>query len=401
MVPQDPRDELVVKHTIERDTEDARYDGLFIGECIRIDDPDKRGRIQVVVGGIYDNGSPWVEPLGQMRGVKDGVYWVPEIGSNVAIWLHQGDVDFPYYQVAQFGAPQGESDVPEEGRDVNKYVLRWRDFYIQIDGTENSEKLTIQDLVTQTKLEIERANGGDMTTDVKHDRVETVLNDKLTTVEQGDEIHTVAQGKRTTTIQQNDEKTIAVGDEVITLSAGNRLDTITLGNEVRSVPVGSITQSAGLNIAISAGAAVSLNAGTSLSLFASGATNIQSTGASSMISGGLRTTSFLGGIADTIVGGIVRSITGAFVQTVIGVSTWTFSGLATWTFSGAALFLGSAISIGNSPYRRLVNEDVFLLWANIHTHAGNGLPPTQRVLVGAVPPDIDIALVTTSDLTAS
>lgn len=373
-----------MKHTVERDTRDARYDSMFIGEVVENVDPDGRGRVQVVVGGIYDEGSPWIEPLGQMRGVLNGIYWVPEVGSNVAIWFHQGDVDFPYYMPAQFGAPKGVPDTPEQGRNVNRYALRWRDFYIQIDGTPGDEKLTIKDLPTQTFFEIERTNGGDMTTDVEHDRIERVLNDKTTTVEEGDETHTVLLGKRTTTIQQNDDKTVVAGDQ---------LSTTLLGNSTETVAVGNKTLTAGLNVSITGGAAVNILAGGALSMVGTASATMQSLGPSSMISAGLQTKSMLGGIADTIAGGILRNIVGAFVMSVTGVTTWTFNGLC--------LMLGTLISIGNGPYKKLVNEDVFTLWGNLHTHPAPGAPPTQKVVLGATGPDVELALVTTTDLTAS
>ena len=363
-------------HTQARDTRDARYDSLFLAEVVDNQDPEGFGRVKLLIPGLMT--SKWAWPIGRMFGVKDGIHWVPEVGSNAVVFLNQGDVDFPYYAAGPFGAPQGESDIPEQapGGSIDHMVIRWRDFHITIDGTDGAEKLTIQDLPTQTYFEIDRASGGDMTTDVEHDRVERVLNDRTSTVEQGDELINVLQGDRVKTVQVGDDVETIGGDKVKTvlgaetdLITGDQTETVlgTVGS-TETVPAGNKTVTAGLNVSISAGVNVSIAAGAAISLVAGGAVTAQAAGASNFISAGLRTESFVGGILSTITGGLTRVVNGTFSLTV--------NGTANFVMNGIANFLGSILNLGLGPtplvspgYRRLVTKE-FVDWFLTHKHGG-------------------------------
>lgn len=363
-------------HTLGRETEDARHDYMLLGEVVENADPLGLGRVRTKVPGLLDPESNWALPIGAMFGIKNGIHWVPEKGSNVIVFLNQGDVDHPYYIAGPFGSPDGNSDVPEQAPtgSVDHMVIRWRDFHFTINGKSGEESLTIQDLVSGTKLEIERTTG-DHVRDVEHDEVVTVLNDLDMTIEQGDERRTITTGKRTTTIQGNDEKTIVAGDEVKTLTAGNKVQTLVAGNETKTLTAGSSTENlpAGAKV-ITTGLGISLTAGGVISLLGSGVSVNSGGGTTTNTSGGLVTNTFLGGLTSVI--------TGAFSKTI--------NGVASWILNGAASFVGTVINIGAGPtYKKVLNEDLIAAF-NAHTHtdsmSGTTTTPDTTITPGGTAP---------------
>lgn len=85
---------------------DPRYVALYRGVVTAIDDPLKIGRVRVRVPGLLEPDSNWALPLNVGGGSGAlGVYFVPEVGSDVAVWFHQGDVDELHYLPGCFRAP--------------------------------------------------------------------------------------------------------------------------------------------------------------------------------------------------------------------------------------------------------------------------------------------------------
>lgn len=92
-----------------------RYYGVYRGFCMRNDDPDERGRIQVSVPdvghtpGVYPN--LWVDPVFAAAGTDRGTMLPPEVGDCVRVFMFSGDSARP---VGYLGGWFGESDVPDE-----------------------------------------------------------------------------------------------------------------------------------------------------------------------------------------------------------------------------------------------------------------------------------------------
>jgi hypothetical protein len=361
---------------------DARYFGIYVGSVVDTDDPLKLNRVKVQVPGLLKPASRWCRPLGAMFGVKNGVSWTPEKDSNVVVLFNQGDVDHPYYIAGSWGAPGGQSDVPEQtAGNPDKLCVRWRDFHVTIDGTPGSEKVTIEDLQSTTKLEIERSSGN-FTREVSGDEQATIAKNLTETVVTGNETHAVAAGGRTTAVAQNDQRT--VGGNVVDTITGLKTETVAGALSSETV-TGAKSVVAGLAVTITAGAAMILTAGGAVSLVGSGVT-IQSLAAGTQIIAGLMTSNFLGGLIENVTGDDTRNVSGVCTINVVGL----------FNLLSAAIALGVAVNA-----KKLVNRDVFSLWANSHTHAGPGAPPDQKVLPGGMSPDVDEALVTTQNVTAS
>ncbi len=377
------------KHTDERDTRDARYDHMWLGEVVENSDPLFVGRVRVKVDGIYEPDSQWAWPMGHMLGINNGFFYVPEVGAQVVVFCNQGDVDHPFYMPGPFGAPKGVQDrmpqVPGTAGAVDYMSVRWRGFHITADGTEGAETLTIEDLDTTTKIVIDRASGGDYLRNVEGNEDVEVTGDRNVTVETGDETHTVALGDHTKTVAVgNDTETIG-GDKVKTVTGGE-IDTITgpagkvenvlgVAGSVESIPAGLKAITAGLTIAMTAGGAMSLIAGGPVSIVGAGVSVNASAGPTTNIGGGLLTETFLGGV--------LRTITGAVAETINGALTMTLNGIA--TFIGTVITLGAGVTpppLASVGYRNLVTTDFFAAYANIHSHAAPAAPPTQQIVAG-------------------
>src|SRR5215471_17336448 len=106
----------------EFDEEGDRYLGLYVGVVVKRDDDEKLGRVRVRVPGLIEPASAWAFPLGTVGGGSDarGFYAVPEVGAEVGVLFHQGDVDHPYYLCGHWGKPDGRTEVPTPIRDLSK-----------------------------------------------------------------------------------------------------------------------------------------------------------------------------------------------------------------------------------------------------------------------------------------
>lgn len=96
------------------------YAGIWIKGTVKNNvDPNNMDRVQIEVPGLYESGLgelPWVGPLKLSSfGIGDGygVYGTPKIGSDVIVWLQDGDPNYPVYMHVQTKAndtfPSGTS----------------------------------------------------------------------------------------------------------------------------------------------------------------------------------------------------------------------------------------------------------------------------------------------------
>jgi hypothetical protein len=93
--------------------------GLYRGEIVNRDDPLRVGRCKVKVYQVYrdipENDIPWAWPCFPGAGNKDsGFYDVPPLKTTVWVMFEMGDPDHPVWLGGWWGAPNGESEVPEE-----------------------------------------------------------------------------------------------------------------------------------------------------------------------------------------------------------------------------------------------------------------------------------------------
>ncbi len=102
------------------DRPDLPLYGPYPGTVLDRNDPRMLGRVRVKVTGLVEQGTGWALPLGTLGGGSRGrgFFSIPEVDAEVVVFFRAGSVDEPYYISSNWGAPDGESDVPEAARDL-------------------------------------------------------------------------------------------------------------------------------------------------------------------------------------------------------------------------------------------------------------------------------------------
>ena len=154
-----------------------RLTGAYRGTVLFNNDPLKVGRVRVSIPGLIDS-SDWAWPIGfPGAGNKSrGMFFVPDVGSDVIILFEQGIPDNPLYLAGSFGAPDGkpESAGPVGGtadvdgqveniaaNDVPKVKAIESDRWLMVmDDRAGKEKAYLKDKVTGDYVEIDGVNGG-------------------------------------------------------------------------------------------------------------------------------------------------------------------------------------------------------------------------------------------------
>lgn len=112
----------------QNDHGDIRYSFLQIGVVVDRKDPMNLGRVRVRIPGLIDDKSGWAFPLGFPGGGGNqrGLKMVPQIDAEVGVMFKGGDPDCPYYLPAQYGAPNGTSEMPEDAaQDGSEDIHVW------------------------------------------------------------------------------------------------------------------------------------------------------------------------------------------------------------------------------------------------------------------------------------
>lgn len=132
--------------------------GMYMGFVADREDPDGLGRVRVTVPGLVEPMSGWAWPLGTVGGGGPdvGLFAVPPLGAEVAVWFEQGDVDQPHYLAAHWGMPGGVSEVPvEAGGSADVQVLATPSFRIILDERAGRRHLAVIDRATGDGLELD------------------------------------------------------------------------------------------------------------------------------------------------------------------------------------------------------------------------------------------------------
>lgn len=145
------------------DDEELRVDGLQVGEVVDREDPEGLGRVRVRIPGLVEPASAWAWPLGTVGGGSDrrGFFSVPEKGAEVGVLFHQGDVDHPHYLCGHWGKPDGQAEVPEAARDLDKAdaprvrAFETDRFLLYFDDRTGKEALVVKDKTSGDQIEFD------------------------------------------------------------------------------------------------------------------------------------------------------------------------------------------------------------------------------------------------------
>lgn len=120
---------------------------MHIGYVTDRADPEQLGRVRVCVPGLLEPASAWAWPLGTVGGgAKDrGLFSVPAIGAEVAVFFNHGDVDAPFYLCAHWGRPGGDSEVPVEAQKSppDNHIWATPTFRIELNESEQARRLKL------------------------------------------------------------------------------------------------------------------------------------------------------------------------------------------------------------------------------------------------------------------
>lgn len=106
----------------EHDGIGKKFLAMYVGVVTANADPAKVGRVRVRIQGVVEPETDWAFPIGAAGGgaKQRGFYDPPDVGADVCVFFHGGDVERPYYMPGHWGAPGG---VPETPGKVGKTVI--------------------------------------------------------------------------------------------------------------------------------------------------------------------------------------------------------------------------------------------------------------------------------------
>lgn len=95
----------------------GEYDGVVVDNA----DPLLIGRVRVMIPGLVEPYSDWALPMGAPGSGSDayGLWCVPKIGSTVAVFFREGDVDHPRYLTSCWRAPNDRPQSPTFVRELS------------------------------------------------------------------------------------------------------------------------------------------------------------------------------------------------------------------------------------------------------------------------------------------
>lgn len=149
------------------DRPDLPLYGLFLGIVTDRSDPAQLGRVRIRIPAVAEESTGWALPLGTVGGgdANRGFFAVPELGSEVGVLFHQGDVDQPHYLCGNWGRPNDTSDVPTAARDkgIERTPLvkafETAEYQLYFDDGEDSKVFSVTHKATETSVTINGNTG--------------------------------------------------------------------------------------------------------------------------------------------------------------------------------------------------------------------------------------------------
>lgn len=133
---------------VDYDQPDALLHGLYEGVITDNEDPKGLMRVKIRIPGIVEPSTGWAFPIGVPGGGgKDrGLFFTPNVGSEVAVFFKHGDPDHPRYMPAMWGEPDGaETPDASDSGDPEVVVLAMGAYDLVCDGRASSKGLKIVD----------------------------------------------------------------------------------------------------------------------------------------------------------------------------------------------------------------------------------------------------------------
>lgn len=251
---------------------------------------DKYGRVKVQFhwdqqGKKDENSSCWVRVAHGWAGQGWGMMFLPRMGQEVIVSFLEGDPDRPIITGSVYNA---EKTVPYAlpGEQTKSTIMGYSskggggNNEIRFEDKKDSEEVYVH---AQKDMTIKVEN--DRKKDVLHDEINTIKNDRTTTIQEGNEKLVVSKGDRTVQVETGKETHEVKGERLLTVT-GNETHTdkadytqnvtgkytlkvtgdllIDVTGTVTIKSASSVTNQAGTELTNKAGTALTNKAGTDL-----------------------------------------------------------------------------------------------------------------------------------------
>jgi len=102
----------------------GRYYGKFRGTVVNNLDPERRGRVQVIVPDVTGLiPGTWAMPCAPFAGMQAGVFTVPPIGAGVWVEYEQGDPDHPIWVGGFWGSAAEVPAIAQAGNPASPSIV--------------------------------------------------------------------------------------------------------------------------------------------------------------------------------------------------------------------------------------------------------------------------------------
>ena len=137
-----------------------KFNGMYRGKVVDVDDPYKKGRIRIEVFGVFDDlpvdTLPWAifaDPL--MGGQENlGGFIVPDMDSHVWLFFEEGDHTQPVYFAGAPARPHGPPEATNGEYPRNKVFRTKAGHVIEIDDTPGETRVRIKH-TSGTEVEVD------------------------------------------------------------------------------------------------------------------------------------------------------------------------------------------------------------------------------------------------------
>lgn len=173
---------------VKASTKDVRF---FTGKVVNNNDPDKEGKCQIRVYGIFpneipDDDLPWSTPDFSFVGGLKGSFVVPPIDAIVRVYFDNGDIYAPFYTTKAFNKNQLDfnSDISDDYPDTMVFFETDQGEFFKINRKtqmttykHSSGVLLTIDKDGNTNISTQAANKGNLTVNIEGDAKFNIVGD--------------------------------------------------------------------------------------------------------------------------------------------------------------------------------------------------------------------------------
>lgn len=137
----------------------GRLQGIAIGKVTSVDDPDKLGRVKVIIPRISEEAvSHWARVMRPAAGAAHGLHLPFEIDDEVIVAFLGGFAELPVILGALWSAKQPPL-VPDASRQDHRSLTSRSGHTVRLDDTKDAEKIEIIDAKGKNLLTFDTAKG--------------------------------------------------------------------------------------------------------------------------------------------------------------------------------------------------------------------------------------------------